>query len=613
MCGISAYIGFEKCYNIVLESLKNLSNRGYDSTGIMLNNISEKNLHLFKEATNDNNYAIDLLENDLINNKDIIENCDVSIGHTRWATHGIKNVTNSHPHIDNSKKLFLVHNGIIENYKDLKNFLINKGYSFYSDTDTEVIVNLLSYHYKNNDIVDAINKTMCELQGTFGVCFYNIEEPNKLYCFKRGSPILISINENFAMISSEMSGFNNLTNKYFVLNNNDYCVITKTTDSIEFVCKHSYISKEIDDSIKTNNKNGYEHWTLKEIKEQPVTINNAMNNSARIKDEYNVKLGGLESYKDKLMDVDNIILLGCGTSYYASKIGAKYINSLCDYNIVMALDGCEFNIEDLPKNGKTIAILLSQSGETRDLYNCIEILKKQNILTIGCINVIDSLLSREVDCGVYLNAGKEVGVASTKSFTSQLIVLNLIANWLCGLHKNNSLKCKKYIEALRNISFEINNILLNYDMIKEHAKKITHDNIFILGKGKLYNIAEEGALKIKELSYCHAEAYSGSALKHGPFSLLKKDFPVILLINDDEHYHKMYSVYEEIKSREANILVITNIETFDHDNKIYIHSKSILNELLYIIPLQIISYEMSKNRDINPDYPRNLAKVVTVE
>ncbi len=606
MCGIIAYLGGENIKQNILLSLQNLCNRGYDSVGIMLNNSNNKNI-LIKHIT-DNSLAIEKLSDSIVDLKD---NYKVALGHTRWATHGPKTINNAHPHCDNDKKFYLVHNGIIENYKELKSFLIKNNYTFYSQTDTEVIVNLLSYYYsKSNNIKDAINNVVLNLNGTYGICFYLTDAPDTLYCFKNGSPIVISINDSSAIISSEISGFNNLTNKYFVLDNNDYCIISYKNNEIVFESKNIYKNNIIEKNILDNKKGDYEHWTLKEIYEQKNSIQRALNYGARIKDIYNVKLGGLENMKDELKQLNNLLIIGCGTSYYASKIGKKYFYDLTDFDNINYIDGCEMDIIDIPKKGKTGAILLSQSGETRDLYNCLTLLKEKNILCIGVINVINSLIAREVECGVYLNAGPEIGVASTKSFTSQLVILKLIALWF----SNYNNKKKIEIEGLQKIHLEVNNFLKDVSFIKEYSSKIKNfKSLFLLGKGKLFNIAEEGALKIKELSYCHAEAYSGSALKHGPFSLLEKDFPVILLIKKDKYYDKMCSVYEEIKSRNADILVITDDVNFCHKQKIIINSNNSISEILFIIPLQLIAYYLAVNKNNNPDYPRNLAKVVTVE
>ena len=615
MCGITAYIGNEKCIDIITNSLKTLSNRGYDSAGFVLSDTSTGDMVTKKSITKNDKLAIDELVKASV---DVSGNYNVGVGHTRWATHGMTNEANCHPHTDSNKNFYLVHNGIIENYKELKVLLLMNGYTFYSDTDTEVIVNLLDYYYKKTDnMIASIEDVMNSLEGTFGVCFYHINHRSKLFCFKQGSPIMVSINEGFAMVSSEISGFNGLTSKYFSLDNDDYCVIEIAEEEISLVSGNVYSSLEISKTMDTNEKGEFEHWTLKEIYEQPIALQRAINNGARLQGDYNSKLGGLETYAGSFSDITNCLIIGCGTSHFAANIGVDYFRRLTAFDRVLSIDGCEFVEDDLPRSGKTLAILLSQSGETRDLYNCLSILKKRGIVTLGCINVPDSLIAQEVDCGVYLNAGKEIGVASTKSFTSQLVILCLVAIWFGqGSGGVERMRIGKYIASIRKLTTEVQSVIRSRDYIESLIRRksiFSHPSLFILGKGRMFNVACEGALKIKELSYCHAEAYSGSALKHGPFSLLEEGFPVIAIIHKDEFYSKMCSAFEEIKSRGADIIVITNDPSFDHKNKIVVNATNEMAEIPYVVVLQFIAYFMSIHKKINPDYPRNLAKVVTVE
>ena len=615
MCGIAAYIGEEQCANILVNCLKILSNRGYDSAGFMLSNTDTDDMIVKKSITKGDNLAIDELGKSAV---DISGSYNIGIGHTRWATHGVTSEANCHPHTDSNKKFHLVHNGIIENYKQLKALLIKNGYTFYSETDTEVIVNLLDYYYKmSENMISSIKDVANNLQGTFGVCFYHVGHGSKLFCFKQGSPMMISINAKFAMVSSEISGFNRLTSKYFSLDDGDYCVIEKTEEEISIESGNVYSSLEIINTIDTNDKGEFEHWTLKEIYEQPIALQRAINNGARLEGDYNSKLGGLETHREHFCDITNCLIIGCGTSHFAAEIGAYYFRTLTDFDMVLSVDGCEFVEDDIPKKGKTLAILLSQSGETRDLYNCLSVLKRRGVVTLGCINVPDSLIAQEVDCGVYLNAGKEVGVASTKSFTSQLVILCLVAIWFGqGSRGVERMRIGKYVESIRKLTTEVQSVLRNRDYIETLVRRksiFSHPSVFILGKGSMFHVAREGALKIKEISYCHAEAYSGSALKHGPFSLLEEGFPVIAIIHKDEFYNKMCSAFEEIKSRGADILVITNDPSFDHKNKIIVNATNEMAEIPYVVVLQFIAYFMSVHKKINPDYPRNLAKVVTVE
>jgi len=357
---------------------------------------------------------------------------------------------------------------------------------------------------------------------------------------------------------------------------------------------------------------------LKEIYEQPESSLRAISLGGRLIDNNKIQLGGLNSNKDQLSQIDNIILLGCGTSYNAGMIGMNYFKELCNFNTVQLFDGADFYSKDIPKYGKTALILLSQSGETCDLQRCIKIGKDHDLFLIGVVNVVDSLIAREVDCGCYLNAGREVGVASTKSYLSQVIILNMMALWFSETQNINVAKRTRYIKDLRNLSNDIKNTILACDKrLDEFVPLFSAPNCFILGKGNGESIAREGALKIKEISYIHAEGYSTSSLKHGPFALLTENLPVILLAPDDNDYHKNESAYEEIKSRLATIIYVTNKSLDDEclkdkDIVINVADNDSFRDLLCAIPLQLLAYKLAVSRGLNPDMPRNLAKVVTV-
>jgi len=362
----------------------------------------------------------------------------------------------------------------------------------------------------------------------------------------------------------------------------------------------------------------YPHWTIKEIHEQPKIVLNSINHGGRIKNDSEVKLGGLDANVELFKPIQNVIILGCGTSYFAGLYGMYFFKKICHFNTVQVFDGADFNDWDVPKIGHTIFILVSQSGETLDLYRCIEIAKRHNITTIGIINTPDSLISREVTCGVYCNAGKEVGVASTKAFTSQVICLSLVALWFSNLHDVSKEKRIQMIHDLKQLSRDIQTTLNNCNTkIVELAKKINmYNHLFLIGKGSDECVAKEGSLKIKEVSYIHSESYSSSSLKHGPFALLDKNFPVIILNLDEEHYGKTMNCYNEIKTRGAPIIFITNDKnhlTNDDTENIIITKNSSYASLLGIIPIQLLAYYISIQRNLNPDKPRNLAKVVTVE
>lgn len=608
MCGIIAGI-YENIYTVLLDGLIQLQNRGYDSAGIAVLNDCinmNNNIHLVKKASTNEISAIEYLKKNNIDGS-------IGIGHTRWATHGGKTDKNSHPHMSNCNRFCIVHNGIIENYKELKEMLIEKGYIMQSETDTEVIANLLSYYFSIQSIEESIHKLINVLQGTWGLVIISIDEPNTIYATRFGSPLLVGYDEKNALITSEQTGFCNKMNNYFVLNNKDICVIKKTENGIKIETKDNYYLKEVNKFEE--DKNAYDHWMLKEIYDQENTSLSAIKLGSRLLENNKVRLGGLEQQKKELENIDNLILLGCGTSYNSAQFGSYYFKDLCKFNSVQVIDGADFSILDVPKNGRTCLILLSQSGETKDLHRCISIAKEHELFTIGVVNVVDSLIAREVDCGCYLHAGRERAVASTKSFTSQAIVLVLISVWFSHTYypSENIKKREQIIKDIHNLNMDIKKTLNIREKVKHIAKLFSNkSSCFILGKGRGESIAKEGSLKVKEVSYIHAEGYSTSSLKHGPFAMLEEDFPVILLSPNDEHYLKTNNAYQEILCRNAKVIKITNSEDCG-ENDIKVPVNYTFAHLLMIIPLQFLSYELALIKNINPDMPRNLAKVVTVE
>ena len=616
MCGIFGIltINRDNVIDLIIRGLGQLQNRGYDSAGLCVYRNNAFYVHKYASTSEIN--AIDklLIEDFSEHGEDLY----VGIGHNRWATHGIKSDVNAHPHLSNNKQFVIVHNGIIENYCELKKMLINEGFMFLSQTDTEVIVNLIEYNYRLlNDIYECIKRTIDELRGTYGLIIQTTLEPNKLYCVRNGSPLLIGQNEDRIIITSEQSGFCNMVNNYITLSNDDICIIDRTETNINVTTKHIYLKKSINTINSDLTPSPYPHWTIKEIFEQPDVALNSINKGGRIKNKSEVKLGGLEQHSELLKNVNNIIILGCGTSYFAGLYGMHYFKKLCNFNTVQTFDGAEFNNCDIPKIGNTAFILLSQSGETKDLHRCIEIAKNNNIITIGIINVVDSLIAREVDCGIYCNAGKEVGVASTKAFTSQVVCLSMSAIWFAKMHNMNEEKRIKMIADLRNLSNDIKMTLeCCNDVIQNVSRKIKASSMFLLGKGSDECIAKEGSLKIKEISYIHSEGYSSSSLKHGPFALLDENFPVVILNLDQSQSSKTINCYQEVKSRNAPIIFITNNSNVDFEDAsdvIFVPENKTYSSLLGIIPLQLLAYYLSVNKGINPDKPKNLAKVVTVE
>jgi glutamine---fructose-6-phosphate transaminase (isomerizing) len=611
MCGIIGILSNSdiNIYNFLLESLIQLQNRGYDSSGVCLMN---NDFIIHKYASTKNEDSIEKLTNIDVD----LNNTNIGIGHNRWATHGPKNDINAHPHISNNGKFMIVHNGIIENYMKLKKFLIEKGFKFYSGTDTEVIVNLLEY-YSNQEtsFMNVIKTTINNLSGTYGLIILNLNENNKMYCVRNGSPLLLGYNDEYAIITSEQSGFCNKVNTYITLHNDDIACIELKDNNIKVNYNNIYDIKNVNLIDFEKSPSPYNHWTIKEIYEQPQKILNSINLGGRILNKKEVKLGGPDNNISNLQDIDNLILLGCGTSYHSCMYGKNFFKKICDFNIINIHDGADFEDNDIPKNGKSLIIFVSQSGETKDLHRCIEIAKKNNIFTLGIVNVIDSLIAREVDCGIYCNAGREMGVASTKAFTTQVICLSLLACWFSQIKNINETLRIQIIEDLQNLSNDFQNCLnIVNNQVYEVLNVIKNsNNLFVLGKECDESIAREGSLKIKEISYIHSEAYSSSSLKHGPFALLDENMPVILLNNNLCYESKVINAYEEIISRKSPVIFITNNKNIKYKNTIYIPYNKSFSSLIGIIPLQLIAYYCSIERGINPDKPKNLAKVVTVE
>jgi len=614
MCGIIGYLGNDKAISIVIEGLTLLQNRGYDSVGISTIINNKPKLHTIKYASTNTYNSIELLKEKIAEQKKENQEPYISIGHTRWATHGSKTDINAHPHHDNKDRISIVHNGIIENFCSLKKDLIQKGYKFISQTDTEVISVLIGYYLDNDfSMTDAIKQTVSQLKGTWALVMIHRKYPNKIWITRNGSPLLLGIEEDFVMVASEQIAFHNYIKHYVVLNNQDVIEVSLNDKKISYninIQEYKTRTKQRTDIIELS-PIGYDHWTIKEIYEQPDSVLRAMNNGGRILSDSTVKLGGLDSNKTNLQDIDHIILLGCGTSLHSGLWVVDIFKGLDIFDTVSIYDGADFNKRDIPKKGKVAAILISQSGETKDLHRCIQIIQENNMISIGVVNVIDSFIARESDCGVYLNAGREVAVASTKSFTNQCIVLSLIAIWFSQNKKTCLEKRKRIIKDLHNLPFQMKEVLKmeNIEKIKQISRTIHFTNsLFILGKGKEEAIAKEGALKIKEITYIHAEGYSSSALKHGPFGLIVPGLPIILFDVNDKYREKNENVLQEVNARGANVLKIS-----DENGELIIKKNHTYGGILANIYIQLMSYYCALEKGLNPDFPRNLAKVVTVE
>lgn len=607
MCGIVGYLGSDEYREYILSGLRLLQNRGYDSVGISC--ISNGELHTTKFASKTTCDALDQLD-ETVRRENIKSNC--AIGHTRWATHGGKTDINAHPHHDNKNKIALVHNGIIENFTELKTKLQDKGYIFKSQTDTEIIVVLIGYYMDMGEtIVNAIQKTITELIGTWALVIIHADFPNKIWITRNGSPLLLGMDDEFIMVVSEQYAFGNYIKKYIVLDNHDLIEIVKQEKTITYNKNiQRYVIKDKPHQNIESKPANYKHWMLKEIMEQPECIIRAMSNYGRIENNVCVKLGGLDSNKSRLLEIQHLIILGCGTSFNAGLWSLDLFKTLDIFETVVVYDGAEFHVKDIPKKGNSGVIFLSQSGETKDLHRCIQIAKDYDLISIGVVNVVDSMIARETICGVYLNAGREVGVASTKSFTNQCVVLCMIAIWFSQNRGTCIEKRKQMINDLRILPFHIENILNNVEhMIHFTEPFMVQHSCFVLGKGKNEAIAKECALKIKEIAYIHAEGFSSSSLKHGPFALIEEKLPIIILDVDDENREKNRNAYQEILARNAFILRISDTS----EGELKIDKNVTFGGVISNIYIQLLSYYLSVQKGYNPDFPKNLAKVVTVE
>jgi len=556
----------------------------------------------------------------------------ISILHSRWRTIGAKSDVNSHPHHDMHNKFSLVHNGIIENYAELRAMLVKNGFVFVSETDTEVVVNLISFFYKatadtnvsadtNVLPIDAIKTALSHIEGTYALAILCVDTPETMYCVRHGSPLLVgfSADNRFMMVSSECYGFDHKITKYVSLASNDIVSLCKEDGVVVMKSFGNtvYEKRRFEGIAEATTPTPYPHWTLKEINDQAVACVAATGNGGRIMSDSEVKLGGLDMKRAELMAVENIVFLGCGTSYHAGLLTLGLFKQLGIFNSVQIFDGAEFVESDMPHHGKTCYVFLSQSGETKDLHRCLEMIGTSAI-KIGVINVVDSLIAREVDCGVYLNCGRENAVASTKAFTSQVVVLTMIATWFKQSDHKQSPQVHPSDPHIPKIRRLHNDIIKTIEDATESCKLVakalvSSSSIFILGKENYVSVAKEGSLKMKEIGYIHAEGYSSAALKHGPYALLTPGFPVILLSPNDESFVRNQGVFDELKSRGALVIGVSDCELSDtYDYRIRVPTGG-YTELLTNVVLQLIAYYLSVEKGINPDYPRNIAKVLSTD
>ncbi len=610
MCGIVGYIGNKDSVPILLNGLHRLEYRGYDSAGVAV--IGKDGIKHVKNSGNVSELS-KLIDDSVLNGS-------LGIGHTRWATHGEPNDKNAHPHFDRTGKIALIHNGIIENYNSIKEVLTKKGFEFQSQTDTEVLVQLISeiYYSDGLNFEQAVQAALNQVVGAYGIVAFCIDEPNKLVAARHGSPLVLGIGKDEYFIASDASPIVEHTRKVIYLDENEIAIITKSGYEIRSIDNDKIINKistELELSIEEIEKGEFPHHMLKEIHEQVNTITDTLRGRIDPSDG-SAHLGGIADQIDRIKGAHRIYITACGTSWHAGLIGKYLIEEYARIPVHVEY-ASEFRYRNPIINNKTVVIAISQSGETADTLAAIIKAKKYGALTLGICNVVGSTIARETDCGVYTHAGPEIGVASTKAFTSQVAVLFLLS--LC-FSKNNEPTGKNFSNALLNISNQVKKILKNANKISAVADAtFQSDNFLYLGRGMNFPVALEGALKLKEISYIHAEGYPAAEMKHGPIALIDENMPVVFIAPNDETYSKVLSNIQEVKARNGVVIALTDHKTnelkkvSDYIIEVPKSSHPRIFPLLASISLQLLAYELAVLRDCNIDRPRNLAKSVTVE
>lgn len=612
MCGIVGYLGGKSSYEILIKGLKRLEYRGYDSTGIAL--IENGDIASFKKKG-----KVQDLEKIT---EDKIFQSQIGIGHTRWATHGEPNDINAHPHISNSGEIALIHNGIIENYGAIKEDLMKKGYTFQSQTDTEVFVNFIEDIKKNEDLSleDALRVALSKVIGAYAIAIISKENPNKLVAARKGSPLVLGLGKDEFFIASDATPIIEYTNEVIYLNDEEIVVIEDGEYLIkdaEDVAQTPYI-QTLDLELEAIEKGGHEHFMHKEIFEQPTSIADCMRGRLNA-DRGELVLGGIRNYANALVNAERIIIIACGTSWHAGLVAEYIFEDLCRIPVEVEY-ASEFRYRNPVINEGDIVIAISQSGETADTLAAIELAKSKGAIVLGVVNTVGSSISRVSHEGAYLHAGPEIGVASTKAFTAQLTVLYMIA--LKAAFNKGTITDSKFRELLTELSqipskvqvaLESNEKIIQISDLFKDAK-----NFLYLGRGYNFPVALEGALKLKEISYIHAEGYPAAEMKHGPIALIDENMPVVVIATRDSSYDKIVSNIQEVKARKGVVIAVVTegdslIPTMaDFTIEVPATNESLM-PLVSVIPLQLLSYHIAVMRGANVDQPRNLAKSVTVE
>ncbi|GGE63479.1 glucosamine--fructose-6-phosphate aminotransferase (isomerizing) [Pedobacter psychrotolerans] len=612
MCGIVGYIGYREAWPIVLKGLKRLEYRGYDSAGIAL--INENGQNIYKKAG-----KVAVLE-DFAADQD--RTGTIGMGHTRWATHGVPSDRNSHPHTSANEKLSIIHNGIIENYATLKEELIGRGHEFKSDTDTEVLIHLIEEIQKIEkiDLLEAVRLALHEVSGAYAIVIMDKDHPDRLIAARKGSPMVIGVGKGEYFIASDATPIIEYTKNVIYLKDGEIALVTKDdllVKQLDNIVQTPLI-QELELKLEMLEKGGFEHFMLKEIYEQPRSIKDCMR--GRIyPGEGKVQLGGIKEFAEKLKNVDRIIIVACGTSWHAGLVGEYLIEEYARIPVEVEY-ASEFRYRNPIITEKDVVIAISQSGETADTMAAIEMAKERGATIFGICNVAGASIPRLTHAGVYTHAGPEIGVASTKAFTAQVTVLTLMAFYMA--QQKGTITASKMIELLTELDHipeKIQKALESNDIIKEVAEKIKDSrNCLFLGRGSGFPVALEGALKLKEISYIHAEGYPAAEMKHGPIALIDEEMPVVFIATQNSSYEKVISNIQEVKARKGKVIaIVTEGDTEVKKMADYCIEIPDANEaflpLLATIPLQLLSYHIAVMRGCNIDQPRNLAKSVTVE
>ncbi len=623
MCGIVAYIGRKLAQPLLIEGLKRLEYRGYDSAGIAVID-SEGSLHVRRAVG-----RISVLEGSLQDGQPLPE-AHVGMAHTRWATHGAPTEVNAHPHLDDHGRIALVHNGIIENYAALKSFLSEKGHTFRSQTDTEVLAVLIGDLYGEivatnhlpagvSALQRAVQAALHQVTGTYGIAVVCKDEPDTLVVARKGSPLIVGVGDDEYVVASDASAIVEHTRQVIYLNDNEMAVIKPDsfrTTTIDDIIVSPVIS-QLEHKLEEYELGDYEHFMLKEIFEQPTSIRNCLRGRADTR-EGRIVLGGLADHTRSLVQAKRIIITAQGTAWHASLVGDYLLEDLAKVP-TEATYASEFRYRNPLVEEGTVVIAISQSGETADTLAALREAKEKGALAIGVINAVGSTIARETDAGIYLHAGPEIGVASTKAFTAQLAVLTMLSLYIGRRKFMSQTQCQEIIEALCQIPDQMETVLKQSSLVKEIAEEFCErENWLFLGRGYHYPIALEGALKLKEISYIHAEGMPAAEMKHGPIALINEGMPVVFVATRGVQYEKVISNIEEVRARGGRVIAVAtegdmNIRRHS-DHVVYVpDTVECLQPLLSVVPLQLLAYHAAVARGCNVDKPRNLAKSVTVE